>query len=173
MSSWIFGYGSLVWRPDLPYSEARWGWIEGWERRFWQGSPDHRGQPDDPGRVLTLIQRRNARCWGRVYQIDPAQEEAVMKKLNHREKAGYDLIDVAVETKAGIVLAKTYVGNATNPHFLGPAPLRDMLSQIRRCHGPSGSNKDYVLELAKALREVETPSEEPELFVLATALGAT
>jgi len=108
-----------------------------------------------------------------VYQIDPAQEEAVMKKLNHREKAGYDLIDVAVETKAGIVLAKTYVGNATNPHFLGPAPLRDMLSQIRRCHGPSGSNKDYVLELAKALREVETPSEEPELFVLATALGAT
>ena len=66
---WIFGYGSLVWRPDIPHDERRPAWIRGFARRFWQGSTDHRGVPEAPGRVVTLVRDEAARCWGAAYRV--------------------------------------------------------------------------------------------------------
>jgi cation transport regulator ChaC len=54
-SFYLFGYGSLVWRPDIVFDESHFGMVDGFVRRFWQASPDHRGTPESPGRVCTLV----------------------------------------------------------------------------------------------------------------------
>ena len=147
MQHWIFGYGSLIWRVDFPYRQRRRASIRGWTRRFWQGSHDHRGTPRSPGRVVTLVPDPSATCVGMAYQVD----ESTFAHLDYREKNGYERVDVHIRFADRAVPGTVYVAAEDNPAFLGPASLDAIASHIRRSRGPSGSNKDYLLELAAAL----------------------
>lgn len=146
--TWVFGYGSLIWKQDFPYLESRPGRIAGWARRFWQGSHDHRGVIDDPGRVVTLVESPGAHCGGVAFLVEPT----VFAHLDHREKNGYERIAVDIEFDDGHVRGIVYRAAQDNHAFLGPAPIEAMAAQINRSAGPSGANRDYVLELARALR---------------------
>ena len=158
MKHWVFGYGSLIWRVDFPFHERRRAAVDGWVRRFWQGSHDHRGTPDAPGRVATLAPCQGATCVGMAYRVD----EPVFVHLDHREKNGYQRVEVDIrlrrcERRDGgerTVRGVTYIGQAGNPAFLGAAPLADIAAQIAASAGPSGSNADYLLRLAAALDEL-------------------
>jgi glutathione-specific gamma-glutamylcyclotransferase len=171
---WVFGYGSLVWRPDFPYADRRPAWIEGWERRFWQGSTDHRGVPGAPGRVVTLVPDPGGVCWGMAYLIAGDEREAVMAHLDYREKGGYRLADIALNFADSPALPETpgllYVATEDNPNYLGPAPLHAIAAQVVRSTGPSGPNIDYVLRLAEALREIGAHDEH--VFALADLVRA-
>lgn len=149
--TWVFGYGSLIYKVDFPYVEKSTASIRGWQRRFWQGSHDHRGTPCAPGRVVTLIPSAGTVCRGVAYLIEPG----VFEHLDHREKNGYErhtvpvfLDDSGVEEVAGVI----YVAAEDNHAYLGPAELTELAAHIADSHGPSGSNTDYVLQLAEALR---------------------
>jgi len=165
---WIFGYGSLVWRPAFAFDDRRPGFIEGWSRRFWQHSTDHRGVVGAPGRVVTLTPDPGARCWGVVYRVQEATRDAVLAALDHREKNGYARHPTPVlftEPEAPPVSALVYVASDDNDDFAGPASLPAIAAQVRRSRGPSGENTDYVLELAAALRSMG--AEDPHVFALA------
>lgn len=147
--TWVFGYGSLIWKQDFPFLEARSSSIDGWTRRFWQGSHDHRGTPDDPGRVVTLIEAPGERCAGVAFLVEPD----VFDHLDFREKNGYERVGVDIRFDNDVVAGVMYRAAETNHAFLGPAAVDDIAALVRRSVGPSGSNRDYVLELARALRD--------------------
>ncbi|KAI6893647.1 hypothetical protein KC334_g12648, partial [Hortaea werneckii] len=100
---WLFGYGSLIWKPPPHYDLRVPGYIEGYVRRFWQASQDHRGTPEAPGRVATLIDRTlwetltdqhpsaPPRVWGAAYRIPSPRVAEVKEYLDIREINGYSI----------------------------------------------------------------------------------
>lgn len=151
---WVYGYGSIIWRPDIPYTQALWATADGWARKFWQGSHDHRGTKESPGRVLTLVPQQSEQCIGRVFAVEKNQVAQVLKDLDYREKNGYERQELKVHTKElGQLTALTYIAAPNNEAWLGDASLEEIANQVRLAHGPSGSNSDYVLALDKALVE--------------------
>ena len=151
-SLWLFGYGSLMFKVDFPYIRRRPANIGNWERRFWQGSHDHRGTQDAPGRVVTLVARPGAVCRGVAYLITPE----IFDHLDYREKNGY--LRFAVELHfddASSAEGLVYIGTEQNSAFLGPAAEIEIAEQIANSVGPSGRNVDYLLELAQVLRELD------------------
>lgn len=150
-SVWLFGYGSLIFKADFPYLERRCASIRGWTRRFWQGSHDHRGTPAAPGRVATLVQSPGAVCAGMAYRITPQ----VFDHLDYREKNGYLRLATEILFEDGASAeGLVYIAAEDNAAFLGPAPESAIARQIAACAGPSGRNSDYLLDLARALREL-------------------
>lgn len=151
---WIFGYGSLIWRPSFPYEERVTARLRGWSRRFWQGSTDHRGVPGAPGRVVTLVESPGAACDGVAFRVREEDLADVLAHLDHREKGGYERRQVTLDTAKGPLETLLFLATSQNPEFLGPAPLERIARQVVRSHGPSGPNREYVLELARALRDL-------------------
>ncbi|KAF2118419.1 ChaC-like protein-domain-containing protein [Lophiotrema nucula] len=99
---WLFGYGSLIWKPPPHYDQRVPGYIEGYVRRFWQASEDHRGTPEAPGRVATLIDKAHwetltdhhastERVWGAAYHIESSKVAEVREYLDIREINGYSI----------------------------------------------------------------------------------
>ena len=155
MPLWIFGYGSLVWRPDFPFDEQAPARLDGWARRFWQGSTDHRGVPGAPGRVVTLVPDEGAATWGMAFRVPPPDRDAVLARLDHREQGGYERWTPTVHTRAGRALdALCYRATPDNPNWLGPAPLDDIAATIRSSVGPSGPNAEYLERLRHALADL-------------------
>lgn len=163
---WIFAYGSIIFRPSFEFAERRRAYIRGWTRRFWQGSPDHRGVPEAPGRVVTLIAAPDETCGGCAYRIDDGIAEAVLHALDVREQAGFVRRSLALfdgpGTTAQFAEGITWVAGAENPHFAGPLPEREIAAVIRERRGPSGTNIDYALRLLEALRALEVADPHVE-----------
>jgi cation transport protein ChaC len=156
---WLFGYGSLIFKADFPYVERRPAFITGWMRRFWQGSHDHRGTEKSPGRVVTLIPQAGAVCAGMAYLIAPE----VFDHLDYREKNGYLRFTTEMTFDDGSSAeGLVYVATEENAAFLGPASELEIARQIAGSIGPSGRNRDYLTELAAALRYLG--KDDPHVF---------
>ncbi|PVF97548.1 ChaC-like protein [Serendipita vermifera] len=178
----IFGYGSLIWKPPPHVIKRTPGFLKHYVRRFAQSSSDHRGTPEFPGRVVTLIHADewahfNSQdafphediVWGVAYTIDPIYAKEVKEYLDYREKDGYTIHKVDVYgIKDGtefvaVSQATVYVGKADNPSFVGSEPFDYLAKRIFDSVGPSGANKDYLMELSKAVRELAPDSCDSHL----------
>ena len=114
--TWIFGYGSLIWRPGFSYRHRQPSVLEGWHRAFCRYSFHHRGAPDRPGLVVGL--RRGKSCVGMAYGIDAEHRREALEYLDQREGAGYLRTEVTLrllepQTAAGSA-GNTAVGSAGN-----------------------------------------------------------
>ncbi|KAF2013346.1 ChaC-domain-containing protein [Aaosphaeria arxii CBS 175.79] len=183
---WLFGYGSLIWKPPPHFDQRIPGYIEGYVRRFWQASEDHRGTPSAPGRVVTLIDRAHwetladhdshtptERVWGAAYHIPARHVAEVREYLDIREINGYSIqftpfhpapfttqitSPPATSHGASPVTCLVYIGLPENPQFLGPQDTDELAAHILRSRGPSGENREYLFNLEKSLLELSAES---------------
>lgn len=173
-SVWVFGYGSLCWYPGFQYSKCVTGYIRGYVRRFWQGNTTHRGTPEKPGRVATLVEDKEGITWGCAYKVTG---DSALEYLKQREctLGGYVTIDtkffprVAVENsdicgEAFPVLV--YIATDKNAHWLGENSISSIAQQIVDSSGPSGHNVEYVLKLANFMKEEISEAYDEHLFCL-------
>lgn len=166
-SVWLFGYGSLIFKADFPWLQRRPASIRHWQRRFWQGSHDHRGTPQQPGRVVTLVAQQHAHCAGMAYLVSPA----VFEHLDLREKNGYYRFVTELQFDDGSASeGLVYIATPDNAAYLGPAPEREIAHHIASACGPSGANSDYLLELAESLRALS--AEDDHVFAIERLLPA-
>ena len=158
---WLFAYGSLIFKADFPFILRRPASIEGWTRRFWQGSHDHRGTALAPGRVATIIAQAGAACDGMAYLIAPH----VFEQLDRREQNGYLRLATAITLDDGCwVQGLVYIAAPDNAAFLGAATEKEIAQQIATANGPSGPNRDYLNDLAAALRWLG--KTDPHVFAI-------
>jgi cation transport protein ChaC len=159
----IFAYGSLLFRPGFAYLDRQRAVASGYMRSFSQASPDHRGTPELPGRVVTLVPRAGATTIGALYFVE-APAFQLLLALDERERAGYQRITLEACTERERYQALTWVALPGNAYDAGQLPLGELSAHIRRCVGPSGSNTDYVFQLEAALAELNaTDAQVSEL----------
>ena len=164
MSQWVFGYGSLIWRPGFKFVESRFATLRNWRRSFSQGSPDHRGTPAYPGRVLTLREDAEASCRGRAYRVTNELWPTVFAYLEKRESGGYKACQIDISIGGDEISAWVWIALPDNPHSVSNESMQQTVEVMRRAVGQSGPNTDYVLNLDNALREAGIEDEEVTRF---------
>jgi cation transport protein ChaC len=168
---WVFGYGSLMWRPGFPFVERQPARMTGLHRSLCVYSFVHRGTPERPGLVLGLD--RGGACRGIAFRVAAADRAATVRYLREREQvtAVYRevLRDVALIGHAGArVEALTYVVDRGHAQYAGKLSPEERLHLIRQGHGRSGPNRDYVLATVAALEA--QGCRDAELHLLAERL---
>ncbi|HWB43921.1 MAG TPA: gamma-glutamylcyclotransferase [Hyphomicrobiaceae bacterium] len=154
--TWIFAYGSLMWRPGFAFEAAERARLTGYRRCFCIYSMYHRGSPLRPGLVLGLD--RGGTCEGIAYRVAADRAAEVRHYLRVREQISgvYREMVLPVELAASRqeVLALAYVVDRAHPIYAGPLPLARQARLIRGARGVSGANLDYLINTLRHLAEL-------------------
>jgi cation transport protein ChaC len=154
---WVFGYGSLIWRPGFPFLEAVPARLIGFHRSLCVYSYVHRGTPESPGLVLGLD--RGGSCLGRAFRVDPLHRDETIAYLREREQA----TAVYLERRLPVTLldgsqrrleALAYVADRRHEQYAGRLAHERQIELVRRGVGRSGVNRDYVLSTVAALADL-------------------
>jgi cation transport protein ChaC len=149
---WVFGYASLIWRPEFPAAEERPALVHGWHRALRMRSRVNRGTPQEPGLVFALL--AGGACRGRVYRLPAHDTLGELERLWLREmpNAVYEPRWLAATTPRGTVPALAFTLSRRSEAWTGPIADERMLHILRHSRGRFGTTLDYLLETAGALR---------------------
>lgn len=169
---WVFGYASLIWRPEFDAAEHRPAVVHGWHRALRMRSRVNRGTPQQPGLVFALLP--GGACRGVVYRLRAAHAEAELERLWAREMptGAYDPRLLRCRTAQGDVTALAFTLSRRSESCLQRLSDPEMLHVLRHARGRCGTTLDYLVSTAAALRERGVHDRETERLVrLARAHG--
>ena len=149
---WVFGYGSLMWRPGFEFLERRKAHVRGWSRHLCVYSHVYRGTAERPGLVLGLD--RGGSCHGVGFRVAATDWPATHAYLRERElvAAVYLERNVKLEFETGDrVGALTYVADRNHAQYAGRLERDRLLELVRNSHGQAGANVEYVLNTQEHL----------------------
>ena len=168
---WVFGYGSLMWRPSFAHLERTQARLIGAHRALCVYSFVHRGTPERPGLVLGLD--RGGACRGMAYRVAAAARAETIAYLRAREQVTMVYREctrrIWLDHDPGRpVLALCYMVDRSHPQYAGRLSLDQQLHHVRQGHGHSGANRDYVIATVAAMEALGL--REGELHLLAERL---
>jgi cation transport protein ChaC len=168
---WVFGYGSLMWRPGFAFVEQVPARLIGEHRALCVYSFDHRGTPEKPGLVLGLD--RGGACRGIAFRVAARRRNDTVDYLRSREQTTHvyreAMRSVWLENEARQrVSALAYVVDRGHVQYAGRLSLAEQLRYVRQGHGRSGNNRDYVLSTVKSIEA--QGFRDPQLHQLALIL---
>jgi cation transport protein ChaC len=151
---WVFGYGSLMWRPGFDFEERLPARLVGEHRALCVYSFVHRGTPEKPGLVLGLD--RGGACRGIAFRVAEKNRAAVVAYLREREQVTSVYREVMrsvwLENDARQrVSAMAYVVDRGHAQYAGRLSLAEQHRHVLQGHGQSGANRDYVTATVKAI----------------------
>lgn len=169
---WVFGYGSLMWRPGFVFEEAQRATLVGYRRCFCVFSTHHRGNEQRPGLVLGLD--RGGTCHGMVFRVAADRRTATLDYLTAREQVSGvyrdTLVPVALDGERGReVLALAYIVERRHPSYAGRLDVRQQAHLIRGACGISGPNLDYLINTLAHLEGLGI--REPDLQRVLNVVG--
>jgi glutathione-specific gamma-glutamylcyclotransferase len=151
---WVFGYGSLMWRPGFAFVERRAALGHGRRRAFCIYSVHHRGTPARPGLVLGLAPGGSV-C-GAAYRVAAKDWAGVYAYLREREQPtetyfeGWAHVRIAGGER---VEALVFLSDRAHPQWAGDLSLEAQARLIAGAVGLSGRNVDYLRDLVDHLRD--------------------
>lgn len=149
---WVFGYGSLMWRPGFPYRRSAPALLEGYHRSFCVYSHVWRGTVEKPGLVLGLTP--GGSCRGVAFEVEPKDRTEVLDYLHDRELGTYAYLPLTLEVDladGGSVGAYCFVADTTHPQYAGDLPQDEAVAIIMEASGKGGLNRDYLINTVKEL----------------------
>ena len=155
MSHWVFGYGSLIWRPGFAHLHAEQALLRGAHRSLCIYSHRHRGTPERPGLVFGLM--RGGSCRGMAFEVADARWDEVHRYLHERElDRGVYREAMRPVTLAGgeVVTALAYLVDETHVQFAGKLAVAEQARLVRGGVGESGPNPEYVVNTARHLERL-------------------
>ncbi|TDR93611.1 gamma-glutamylcyclotransferase [Enterovirga rhinocerotis] len=167
---WVFGYGSLMWRPGFDHVEQHRASLHGYHRSLCIFSHVHRGTPEAPGLVLGLD--RGGRCRGLAFRVEAGHREATLAYLREREQATAVYLERLVRIRLDDgrdVRAVTYVADRRHAQYAGRLPFEDLIRLVHQGVGMSGANPDYVRSTHARL--IELGVSDPILAGIAEKLS--
>jgi len=169
---WVFGYGSLMWRPGFIYEEVRRATLVGYRRCFCLFSTHHRGTAERPGLVLGLD--RGGACHGLAFRVASERRKSTLDYLTAREQVSGAYRDMLVpvtldDAPRREVFALSYIVERRHPSYAGRLHLAEQACLIRGARGISGPNLDYLINTLAHLDSLGI--REPEISRLLSVIG--
>jgi cation transport protein ChaC len=160
---WVFGYGSLIWRPGFPFLERRPALLIGAHRSLCVYSWVHRGTEKWPGLVLGLD--RSGACRGVAFRVAPEERENVLAYLREREQVTAVYLERMREVRlagGGRAAALAYLVDRGHPQYAGRLDIETQFRLVSEARGRSGENAEYVINTVAHLSELGIADAELE-----------